>query len=391
MNTWNTKIRLFFPFIKNIHPNKFLVDIIFIISSFFLEMRILQILLLPLSFCYGLIMQVRNLLFDHGILRSETFNIPVISVGNLSVGGTGKTPHIEYLIRLFGDRINIATLSRGYSRESKGFILGSQESGVKDIGDEPLQIAKKFHSIKVAVNEKRSRGIEMLIEKFPDLGLILLDDAFQHRWVRPGISILLTDYHHLYMDDYIIPSGRLREFRSGAKRADVIIVTKTPKVLSPITRRKIQDDIKPRPSQQIFFSYINYRPLVPVNEGQDMTILKKLSYILLFTGIANDYPIQEEFRRKCTELSVIKFPDHHQYNLEDLENIRSQFIDLPSRKKIIITTEKDLMRLKNSEFSNFLKDLPLFYLPIEIDFHEKDKQGFDMLIKDYVEQNQRNH
>jgi tetraacyldisaccharide 4'-kinase len=338
-----------------------------------------------------MIMQLRNYLFDLRMLHSEKFDIPVISVGNLSTGGTGKTPHIEYLARLLGDSVHTAILSRGYARKSKGFILASRKSNVKYIGDEPLQFVKKFCNIKVAVDEKRVRGIKKLIEKFPDTELILLDDAFQHRWVKPGISILLTDYHHPFMNDYVIPSGRLREFRSGAKRADVIIVTKTPKVLSPITRRRLQEEIKPRPFQQIFFSFITYGCFIPVNEEQDMTILKKLTYILLFTGIANDYPLQEEIRRKCFELTVIKFPDHHQYDMKDLENIKQRFIDLPSRKKIILTTEKDMMRLKNPEFSNFLKDLPLFYLPIEIDFHEKDKQGFDKLIKDYVGQNQRNH
>jgi tetraacyldisaccharide 4'-kinase len=336
-----------------------------------------------------MIMMVRNLLFDLGILHSETFDIPVISVGNLSTGGTGKTPHIEYLARLLGESVPTAILSRGYARESKGFILASRESNAKYIGDEPLQFVNKFRDINVAVDEKRVRGIKKLIDKFPDTGLILLDDAFQHRWVKPGISILLTDYHHPYMEDHVIPSGRLREFRSGAKRANVIIVTKTPKVLSPITRRRLEDEIKPLPSQQIFFSFITYGCFIPVNEEQDLTILKKLSYILLVTGIANDYPLQEEIRRKCTDLSVIKFPDHHQYEMKDLEKIKQRFNDLPSRKKIILTTEKDMMRLKNPEFSTFLKDLPLFYLPIEIDFHAKDKQGFDKLIKDYVEQNQR--
>jgi len=353
-------------------------------------MRFLQILLLPFSCCYGIIMLVRNLLFDLGILHSEKFDLPVISVGNLSFGGTGKTPHIEYLIRLFDDSMLIATLSRGYGRESKGFILASRRSNVKYIGDEPLQFVKKFHNIKVAVDEKRVRGIHKLMDKFPDLGLVLLDDAFQHRWVKPGISILLTDYHHLFTEDHVVPSGQLREFRSGAKRADVIIVTKTPKVFSPITRRRIVDDLKPKPSQQLFFSYIAYGSLVPVNEAQDLAVLQKLSYILLFTGIANDYPLQEEVRRKCTDLSILKFPDHHKYEPEDLETIRKRFEDLPSRKKIILTTEKDLMRLKNPEFSNFFKNLPFFYLPIEIDFHEKDKQKFDKLILDYVGQNQRN-
>jgi tetraacyldisaccharide 4'-kinase len=337
-----------------------------------------------------MIMLVRNLLFDLGILYSEKFDLPVISVGNLSYGGTGKTPHIEYLIRLIGDSVLIATLSRGYGRKSKGFILASRRSNVKYIGDEPLQFVKKFHNIKVAVDENRVRGIHKLMDKFPDLGLVLLDDAFQHRWVKPGISILLTDYHRLFTDDHVVPSGQLREFPSGAKRADVIIVTKTPKVFSPITRRRILNDMKPRPSQQLFFSYITYGNLIPVNEGQDQAVLQKLSYILLFTGIANDYPLQEEVRRKCTDLSVLKFPDHHQYEMKDMETIRARFEDLPTRKKIILTTEKDLMRLKNPEFSNFFKNLPLFYLPIEINFHEKDKQKFDKLIIDYVGQNQRN-
>ncbi len=334
-----------------------------------------------------MIMLLRNLLFDLGVLHSEKFDLPVISVGNLCFGGTGKTPHIEYLIRLMGDPMIIATLSRGYGRESKGFILASRRSNVKYIGDEPLQFIKKFNNIKVAVDEKRVRGIRKLIDKFPDLGLVLLDDAFQHRWVKPGISILLTDYHHLYTEDHVVPSGRLREFRSGAKRADVIIVTKTPRVFSPITRRRIEEDLKPRPSQQLFFSFINYATPVPVNEEQDLAILQKLSYILLFSGIADDYPLQEEVKRKCSDLIILKFPDHHNYEMKDLENIRSRFEDIPSRKKIILTTEKDLMRLKIPEFSNFIKKLPLFYLPIEINFHEKDKQKFDKLITDYVGQN----
>jgi tetraacyldisaccharide 4'-kinase len=353
-------------------------------------MRILQLLLFPLSLCYGMIMLVRNLLFDLGILHSEKFKIPTISVGNLSTGGTGKSPHIEYLIRLIGDKETTATLSRGYSRESSGFILASQKSNVKEIGDEPLQFVTKFNNIKIAVDEKRVRGIQKLTAMFPSLQVIFMDDAFQHRWVKPGLSILLTDYHHLFTDDYVIPSGRLREFRCGYKRADIIIITKSPRVLSPITRRRIQDEINPGPNQKVFYSFINYGSIIPVNANQDLTVLKKLTYILLFTGIANDYPLQEEFKRKCTELSVIKFPDHHKYDLKDIEKIRAKFMDLPSRKKIIITTEKDMMRLNTPEFGNLLKDLPLFYIPMQIDFHEKDKMEFDKLILDYVGQDQRN-
>jgi len=351
-------------------------------------MRILQLFLLPFSYCYGLIMLLRNILFDSGVFHSEKFDLPVISLGNLSFGGTGKSPHTEYLIRLLSDKLLVATLSRGYGREGSGFVLASKRSNVKYIGDEPLQYVKKFPNIKVAVDEKRVRGIKRLIDKFPDLGVIFLDDAFQHRWVKPGLSILLTDFHHLYNEDFVFPSGRLREFRSGAKRADIIIVTKTPKVFSPITWRRLLEDLKPRPYQKLFCSYITYGNLVPFNEEQDLAILRKLTYILLFTGIANDYPLQEEARRKCSEVCVLKFPDHHKYNMKDLELIRTRYVDLPSRKKIILTTEKDLMRLKNPEFNNFLNDLPLFYLPIEINFHEKDKPVFDKLITDYVGKNQ---
>jgi tetraacyldisaccharide 4'-kinase len=335
-------------------------------------------------------MMVRNLLYNLDLLHSESIDIPVISVGNLCMGGTGKTPHVEYLIRLLSHKIFTATLSRGYGRESNGFILGSRRSNVKYIGDEPLQYVKKFNNIKVAVDEKRVRGIRNLREKFPDLGLILLDDGFQHRSVRPGISILLTDYHHLYTEDHVVPSGHLREFRLGAHRADVIVVTKTPKIFSPITRRRITEELKPGPHQHLFFSYISYGIPVPLLEDSGFSVPDKLSYILLFTGIADDYPLQEEVKRRCTYLSVMKFPDHHQYNPRDVENIIKRFDDLPSRKKIILTTEKDMMRLKTPELVVLLKNLPLFYLPIEIDFHEKDKQAFDKLILDYVEQNQRN-
>ena len=335
-------------------------------------------------------MLVRNLLYDLKIMHSESFIVPVISVGNLSFGGSGKTPHIEYLIRLLSTSFLTATLSRGYRREGNGFVLASRRSNIKYIGDEPLQYVRKFHTIKVAVDENRARGIRKLLEKFPGLGVILMDDGFQHRRVRPGISILLTDYHHLYTEDRVVPSGRLREFRSGAKRADIIIVTKTSKVFSPITRRRIIDEIRPGPSQHLFFSYIVYRSPVSFHDEDVPDLLQKPTNILLFTGIADDYPLQEEVRRRCSFLTVMKFPDHHKYTMKDLENIRKRFDDLPTRKKIIITTEKDMMRLKNPEMSNFLKNLPLFYLPIEINLHEKDKQIFDKLILDYVGQNQRN-
>jgi tetraacyldisaccharide 4'-kinase len=354
-------------------------------------MRFIQVLLTPVSILYGLIMMARNLLFDLGILPSEKFETPVISIGNLSLGGTGKTPHIEYLIRLLSGKFFLAVLSRGYRRESKGFILGSRRSNFRYIGDEPLQYIRKFESIKVAVDEKRKRGIHKLLEKFPNLDVFLLDDAFQHRWVEPGLSILLTNYHSMYTEDHVVPTGRLREFRYGARRADIIVVTKTPKIFSPITRRRILEDLRPLANQSIFFSYLKYDDPLPVFDNGNPEFPVKVTYILLFTGIADDFSIREQLERICSNLTIMRFPDHHPYGIEDLEKIRKKFDDLPTQKKAIVTTEKDVMRLKTTELSNFFKNLPLFYLPVEIEFHGTDKQLFEKEILNYVEKNQRNH
>jgi tetraacyldisaccharide 4'-kinase len=350
-------------------------------------MRIIQFILLPASLCYGLMMMIRNLFFDMGILRRESFDIPVISVGNLSMGGTGKTPHIEYLIRLLKDRFRIATLSRGYGRKSNGFIMATHESDVSAIGDEPLQYFRKFSGIKVAVDEKRKHGIHELLKKFPELNAVLLDDAYQHRYVKPGLSILLTDYHLMYPDDYVVPSGTLREFRYGAHRADIIIVTKTPKIFSPITRRKILEDLKPGAHQKIFFSYLTYGDPVPVFNGSVRPFPSKIISVLLFTGIANDYPLKEHLSRYCSDIKTMKFPDHHHYTMEDIEAIKKAFHDLPTQSKVIVTTEKDVMRVKTNEFTPVISQLPLFYLPIQIEFHEKDKAVFNAVIVEYVSRN----
>lgn len=354
-------------------------------------MKFYQVLLFPLSLLYGIIMLFRNWLFTCGCLPSRKFETPIIAIGNLSFGGTGKTPHIEYLIRLLRERFLLATLSRGYGRSSKGFVFVSKRSAYKYVGDEPLQFAKKFEDIKVAVDENRVNGIEILQNKFPKLDVILLDDAFQHRYVIPGLSILLTDFHQLYTDNFVLPSGTLREFSCGAKRADIIIVTKTPKVFSPITRRRIMEELKPRINQKIFFSYIQYGEPVIVTPNSTSVSPYSSSMILLFTGIGNDYPIREHLRRHCRELEVMKFPDHHPYSIDDLKKIKNQFDVLATQKKVIFTTEKDIMRIKTPELSNFINRLPLFYLPITIEFHGNDKNQFDQTILDYVEKNTRNY
>jgi tetraacyldisaccharide 4'-kinase len=349
-------------------------------------MRFIHLLLLPFSYCYGLLMMVRNWMFNCGLLKSTGFDVPIISIGNLSAGGTGKTPHIEYLIRLLKDRFHLATLSRGYGRDSSGYVLASRRSNYRYIGDEPMQFVRKFGEVKVAVDGNRERGINSLLKKYPFLNVILLDDAFQHRRIKPGLSILLTDYHHLYTEDHVFPSGMLREFPHGAKRADLIVVTKTPKVFSPITRRRIIDDLKPTAHQQVFFSYILYNEPVAAFGWRD-PFQQRYSYILLVTGIANDDPLREHLERKCTELVRMKFSDHHPYTEEDVINISKRFDDLPSQKKVIVTTEKDLMRLKIPELAPHLRSMPVFYIPISTEFHGNDKAVFDKTITGYVEKN----
>ncbi len=352
--------------------------------------RFLQILLYPFSLCYGLLMQIRNLLFDIHVLRSVSFPKLVISVGNLSFGGTGKTPHIEYLIRLLQPHGLVATLSRGYGRKGKGFVLGNAGSDVLHLGDEPVQYLKKFEHLIVAVDESRKRGIQNLIQQFSNLSVILLDDAFQHRYVKPALSILLTDYHQLYTEDFVAPSGTLREFRSNAVRADIVIVTKTPKIFSPITRRRIIDELHLKNHQKVYFSYIRYLQPVPFNNPSEYDFPQKLTNILLFTGIANDYPLKEHLSRMCSEIITVKFPDHHLYTQKDIDEITRLFNDLPTHKKVLVTTEKDAMRLKVFEPGTKLSNLPLFYVPMEVEFHGTDKGHFDNQILSYANKDQRN-
>jgi tetraacyldisaccharide 4'-kinase len=353
-------------------------------------MALIRILLFPLSVLYGFLVSVRNLLFNWKIFRSAEFDMPVISVGNLSVGGTGKTPHVEYIIRLLIDSYKVATLSRGYKRKTSGFLLADSKSTELEIGDEPLQYVRKFQDVKVAVDARRKRGITKLGRMEPSPDLVILDDAFQHRYVKPGLSILLTDFHNIYKEDFLLPAGTLREQRSSAKRADIIIVTKTPRVLSPLTRRRIQNLIRPRAYQKLFFSYISYDEPKPLFEDRFTSPPKKKhNYILLFTGIANPYPLQEYLSSMCHELITIEFPDHHRYNKNDLDKIVDTYNDIFARDKIIYTTEKDAMRLALPEFRSYLDDLPVFYIPIKVNFHKCDDARFDKCVKEYVEKHSK--
>jgi tetraacyldisaccharide 4'-kinase len=348
-------------------------------------MVFVKIILFPVSCLYGFVVSIRNKLFDWKLLPSKSFNIPVISIGNLSAGGTGKTPHTEYLAALLKEKYKVAILSRGYRRKTRGFIMVTPEHTQLDIGDEPMQYMKKFPDVVLAVDEDRKRGISKILETKPDTEIILLDDAFQHRYVKPGKSIILTDYHHLFVNDYLLPTGMLRERVKGARRADLIIVTKTPKVFSPITRRSLVEELNPVRHQQLFYSYIAYESPVPLKLcSNQQPAAAKYSYIIMVSGVANSYPLQEYLKGICNELIVIDFQDHHQYTKPDLEKILREYQSIISKDKVIFTTEKDATRLDNEEFSTYLDVLPFYYVPITIKFHDCDEMKFDKVILDYV-------
>jgi tetraacyldisaccharide 4'-kinase len=348
-------------------------------------MVFVKIVLFPVACLYGILVGLRNKLFDWKILPSKSFAVPVISVGNLSAGGTGKTPHTEYLAGLLKNHYNVAILSRGYRRQTKGFIMANPEHTQTDIGDEPLQYLKKFPEVVLAVDEDRKRGISRILAEKPETEVILLDDAFQHRYVKPGKSIILTDYHHLYVNDYLLPTGMLRERVKGARRADIIIVTKTPKVLSPITRRSLVKELRPERHQRLFYSYVAYDNPVPLKLCTNQNpAAAKYNYIVMVAGVANSYPFQEYLRGICNELIVIDFNDHHQYTAGDFEKISREYQSIISKDKVIFTTEKDATRLDKEEFSTYLDALPVYYVPIRIQFHDCDEIRFDKLILDYV-------
>ena len=343
-------------------------------------MNVKGIIVYPFSILYGIITLFRNILFDIGILRERKHNVKVISVGNLTLGGTGKTPHVEYLIRLLREDYKIAVLSRGYGRKTKGFIQADTDSDSNSIGDEPSQYNHKFKDIIVAVDESRNRGVEKLLSQNDDIDVVILDDAFQHRWIKPDLSILLTDYHNMYHKDHVFPSGQLREFRCGANRADIVIVTKTSVVLSPIVRRQISDELNLKTYQKLLFSKTVYEHFVCWNDHSVLTEIPQVYTYILFSGIANSEPLQDFLKRYCTELVVISFPDHHNYTEKDLQMIVKAYNDQFTQKKILITTEKDAQRLDACQNKEILRDLPLYYVPIHVQFHHQDEEELNHSI-----------
>lgn len=345
---------------------------------------LIKILLLPFSLLYYIGVSLRNIAFNLGILTSKTYHFPIICIGNLSVGGTGKTPHTEYLIRLLQNEMKIATLSRGYGRKSKGFKVAKESDDAKTIGDEPYQIFKKFKKVIVAVDEQRRRGIEKLMQLKSSPDVIILDDAFQHRKVKAGLNVLLTDYSKLFLNDLVLPAGRLREPIRAARRADLIVVTKSPNVLSPLEIRRIEGMIKPTAYQKVFFSYIEYDQLNPLNasaESLDIEFQDVNKYgVLLVTAIANPKPLMLHLKRYAKEVECFNFKDHHYFSENDYSSIGKKSESLLSSKKLIVITEKDATKFDQEKLSH----IPIFSIPMKVNFHEQQGKSFENEVRNYV-------
>ncbi len=348
--------------------------------------------LLPFSWLYSLIVRVRNFLFDIEILKSESFAIPIINVGNITVGGTGKTPHVEYLIRLLSPKYKVGVLSRGYRRKSNGYRLATVKSSVEEIGDEPWQMKHKFPHIHVAVDGNRRRGIRHLMNDPAscNVEVILLDDAYQHRYVRPGMNILLVDCHRIITDDALLPAGRLRERASAKSRADVVIVTKCPHNTTPIGFRVVHSSLQLQPFQKLFFSTLKYGALRRLYGGGTMPIdALRTMHVLMLSGIGSPMQMEQDLRRYTSHITPLTFGDHHYFTATDGKTISSALKALP-RPSVIVTTEKDATRLLLNNFLDKKTKNRIYVLPVEVSIMKDRQHAFNTEILNYVQSNKRN-
>lgn len=348
-------------------------------SNFFLKS--FRILLLPFALLYWLGIAVRNFLYDKNILKSSSFGLPLIAVGNLSVGGTGKSPMVEYIVREFKDKFKIATLSRGYKRRTRGYALANENSTALDIGDEPMQFHLKFPAVPVAVGEERLVAIPQLLHDKPETEAIILDDAFQHRAVKAGLSILLTEYGNLFTRDFYLPAGDLRDQKSSYKRAQVLVVTKCKPGLAAEEREKIIFEINPVDGQEIFFTAIKYASPYHLVSKQDIQ-LGSSTEVLLVTGIANPRPLKKMLEEHSNSYQMLQYPDHHIFSIDDLNEIRNKFHTIKTKDKIILTTEKDAVRLE--KFISEMGELPLYVIPIRHRFLFGEGERFNQLLEDFI-------
>ncbi len=353
----------------------------------------------PLSWLYGIGVNFRNYLFDKNILKKRVFPIPIVCVGNLTVGGTGKTPHIEHLVRLLSPHYRVAVLSRGYKRKSRGFRIVEGNSAVTEVGDEPLQLKRKFPDTMVVVDANRVKAIEKLlsIEKEERPQVILLDDGFQHRHVQPSLSILLVDSNRPVFEDRLLPAGSLREPLKGKDRASMVVVTKCNPDMQPIDFRIYTNGLNLFPYQDLFFTSIRYgvvQPLFPElqQEQYELDDLRK-KHVFLVTGIASPQPLADKLEHKTYNLYTRFFADHHAFTEEDIDEVRELVgsVDVDDDEKIILTTEKDAMRLRMSPYLDEQMKQILFYLPIRVAFvEEQDKELFNQKILAHVRNHQTN-
>lgn len=343
---------------------------------------VVRILLYPLALIYGVIIWMRNKMYDSGFFSSVEFSVPVITVGNLSVGGTGKTPHIEYLVTLLQYQYRVATMSRGYKRRTQGFLLADENTNALRIGDEPMQYHMKFPELVVSVAEERMIGIPALLQKRPEVEVILLDDAYQHRSVKAGVNILITDYSRPYYKDRILPMGRLRESRGAAKRADIVIVSKCPAALSENEAAEMRNKIAPLPHQQVFFSSISYGQAYTLFNREPVELKNK--HIVLVCCIARPEPLVQHLQSTAAGVHILSYPDHHYFYSKDLEEIKAAYDNWDVADKVIVTTEKDAARLHLHREKLAEMNLPIVVLPITISFLLGGQQAFDMAINRYV-------
>lgn len=341
-----------------------------------------RILLFPLAIIYWLIILVRNKLYDKNILSSATFGLPLICVGNLSVGGTGKSPMVEFLVRNLKDNFRVATLSRGYKRKTKGYALANERSDALEIGDEPMQFKLKFPDVPVAVGEERLDAISQLLHDKPGTQSIILDDAFQHRAIKAGMNILLTDHNNLFTRDFYLPTGDLRDIKSSYKRAEIVVVTKCDPVITENEKQKIVEEIRPIDGQHIFFTANSYTDPYHIIKKQETIELVEGIEVLLVTGIANPQPLKDLLLEHSETYYMLHYPDHHIFTIDDWKDIKKRFDKIESTNKIILTTEKDAVRL--AKFGEQLNDVPIYVIPLRHHFLFNEEEKFLLLIKNYI-------
>ena len=349
-------------------------------SNFFLKS--FRILLLPFALMYWLAIGIRNWLYNKNILKSASFGLPLICVGNLSVGGTGKSPMVEYLVVNLKDKFRVATLSRGYKRKTKGYALANENTTALEIGDEPMQFHLKFPDVPVAVGEQRIVAIPQLLHDKPDTQAIILVDAFQLLSLKAGLNILLTEYNNLFTRDFYLPTGDLRDLKGSYKRAEVIVVTKCKPDITEAEKQKVIKEIQPVPGQQIFFAAIQYGEMYHISSSETITISEKAE-VLLVTGLANPRPLKKMLEQHSNSYHMLQYSDHHIFTIDDLNEIKKRFESIETTNKIILTTEKDAVRL--IKFNNEIAGLPLYVIPVRHQFLFNEGDAFDKLVTDFIQ------